>query len=125
MIRFHKTYFLFAILLFVTEVLIAVYVRDNFVRPYVGDFLVVILLYCGLKSFLAIPVKAAAISVLLFAYAIETAQYFGLVRQLGLEQNNVAKTIMGSSFEWSDMVAYTLGVLVVLWLERLLKRQPA
>lgn len=125
MLRFQKTYFLLALLLFVTEVLIALYVHDGFVRPYVGDFLVAMLLYCGVRSFFNLPVKTTAIAVLLFAYAIETAQYLQLVQRLGLEQNKVARTVIGSSFEWSDMLAYTLGILVVIWLERLRKRQPA
>ena len=125
MLRFHKTYFLLSVLLFVIEVLIALYVRDSFIRPYFGDFLVVILLYCGIRSFLNIPVKTAAIAVLLFAYAIETAQYFQLVRYLGLEQNAVAKTVIGSSFEWGDMLAYTLGILVILWIEQRTKRRDA
>jgi uncharacterized membrane protein len=42
MFRFHKTYFLLAVLLFVIELLIALYLHDRFIRPHVGDFLVVI-----------------------------------------------------------------------------------
>ena len=42
MLRFNKTYFLLTILLFCTEVIIALFVHDNFIRPYFGDVLVVI-----------------------------------------------------------------------------------
>ena len=43
------------VLLVITEVLIALYVHDDFVRPYVGDVLVVIAVYCAVRIF--IPVK--------------------------------------------------------------------
>ena len=33
--------------LFVVETLIALFVRDAFIRPYMGDVLVVILIYCA------------------------------------------------------------------------------
>ncbi len=116
--RFHKTYFLLALALFITEVLIALYLNDRFIRPYVGDFLVVILLYCFFKSFLQISSTRLAIAVLLFAYAIEGAQYLHLVARLGMEHNRLVRTVLGSSAEWSDMLAYTLGIAFVVVLER-------
>ena len=51
MVIFNKTYFLLALLLLLAEVLIALYLHDALIRPYGGDFLVVILLYCFVKSF--------------------------------------------------------------------------
>jgi hypothetical protein len=117
MFRFHKNYFAFTGLLLVIEILIALFVHDRFVRPYVGDFLVVILIYCFIKSFLNFPVIITAFAVLLFAYAIEIAQYFNLVSLLGFQNHSILRIIIGSSFEWMDMVAYTLGIVVLLWLE--------
>ena len=38
-------YIISFLLIFCIEVLIALYVRDNFIRPYVGDMLVVVLVY--------------------------------------------------------------------------------
>jgi hypothetical protein len=116
-LRFQKRYFTWTVFLFLTEVLIATFLNDRIIRPYVGDFLVVILMYCFVKSFLDIPVVPLAISVLLFAYLIEILQYFDLVHLLGLEKSNIARTIIGNSFEWTDMVAYTAGVIAVLYVE--------
>ena len=71
MLTFNLRFFLLSILFFVIEVLIALYVKDDFVRPYVGDYLVVMLIYCAVRTFIkASPVKVA-IAVLLFAYLIE------------------------------------------------------
>ena len=117
MLTFDKKYFFLAFLLFVIEVVIAVFARDSFVRPYVGDYLVVILIYCAVRTVLKASVWKVALGVLLFSFLIETLQYFHIVNRLGLENNIVARTVIGYGFEWVDFVAYTLGILTVLAFE--------
>ena len=51
MLTFKPGFLVIAFILFVIEVLIALYVRDSIIRPYVGDFLVVIMLYCFVRAF--------------------------------------------------------------------------
>jgi hypothetical protein len=110
MLTFNTKYFFFAAVLFVIEVLIALFVHDRFIRPYVGDFLVVILIYCAVRTFIkASPAKLAP-GVLLFSYSIEILQYFQIVDRLGLSENVIAKTVIGYGFEWWDLVGiYTWG----------------
>ena len=115
--KFSPFYAFSALLLFITEVLIALFVHDQFIRPYIGDFLVVILIYCFVKSFLNTPVVPTAIGVLVFAYTVELSQYFRIVELLGLQHSKVARIIIGSSFEWQDLLAYTLGILAVVFVE--------
>ncbi len=110
-----------AISLFFIEVIIALYFHDEFVRPYFGDFLVVILLYCTIKSIGNFPVLRTAIAVLLFAYLIEILQYFDIVRRIGLANSQLASTVIGTTFQWGDIVAYTLGIVMVVLVEKLRK----
>ncbi len=117
MIHFHKKYFFAAILLFLLLVFIAVFVRDSIIRPYGGDLLLVVFLYCLLKSFFRIPVKNAIFGVFLFAIAIEALQYLRIVNLLGLEGNNIATIVLGSYFEWLDILFYALGALLVYVVE--------
>ena len=119
MLTFKPRYFQLTVVLFIAEVLIAVYVHDAIIRPYGGDFLVVILIYCFVKSFVNLRVKTAAIWVLVLSFAIELSQYFKLVKLLGLKNSKLANVVLGNSFALSDLVAYTLGILVVLWIESL------
>jgi hypothetical protein len=123
--KLQKKYILMTVLLLLIEVFIAVYIHDNFIRPYVGDFLVVILIYCLIKSFLNITVSKAAISVLIFSYTIEILQYFNYAGLLGLEKYRLAYIILGHSFAWFDLVAYTLGIMLVIVLERVKFLKPA
>ena len=119
MLTVNKNYLYFTVLLFIVETLIAIYVHDQFIRPYLGDVLVVILIYCFVRSFLKIPVVPAAFGVLLFSYFIELLQYFNFVTVVGLENHKIARIVLGSSFEWLDIVAYTFGFFLVLLLENL------
>ena len=117
-LQFNIKYLTYSVALLLTEVLIAVFVHDAILRPYGGDFLAVILLYCIIKTVLAGNSNVIALSVLLFSYILETLQYFGLVEIIGLAHSKVAKIIIGTSFEWIDILAYTLGILAVLIVER-------
>jgi hypothetical protein len=121
--QFNQTHFFLSILLFLTEVIIAAYLHDAVIRPYGGDFLVVILIYCFVKSFLNTPVKATALSVLLFSYLIETLQYFHIVNFLGLQNSKIACIVIGTSFAWTDILAYTLGILFVFLIESTLNKK--
>lgn len=117
--KFNLQYFVAAVLLFLTELFIAAFVKDSLIRPYGGDFLVVIFLYCLLKSFFKIPVKYAIFGVLLFAFAVEGSQYYGLVNLLGLQDNKVASVVLGNHFEWLDIFIYTLGGITVFGIEKI------
>jgi hypothetical protein len=122
---FHKGYFWLSVLLFIIEVLIARYLHDEFIRPIGGDYLVVILLYGLVRSFTDLPVGLTAGCVLLFAYVIETTQYFHLADRLGFTQPSLMRTVLGSYFSWGDMLAYTLGIGTILLLERIrIKPKP-
>ena len=119
MLTFRLNYFLLALLVFTVEVLIALFVRDRFVRPYGGDYLVVFLVYYAARTFLKAPPLKVAIGTLLFCYLVEAGQYFNFVDRIGLGGNEIARTALGYGFEWLDLLAYTLGAATILILERL------
>ena len=103
------------------EVFIALYMHDRIVRPYIGDVLVVILIYCFCRSFLRVRIKLLAVAVLLFAFVIEVLQYFEIVRRMGLERSKLARVVIGVGFEWLDLVSYCAGIAIVLVFESLRK----
>ncbi|KAA9038615.1 DUF2809 domain-containing protein [Ginsengibacter hankyongi] len=115
--RFNTYYFIIAIIILFAEIIIALFVHDEIIRPYFGDLLVVILIYSFIKSFINTPTLPTAIAVLLFSYIIELSQYFHIINKLGLQRSQLARVIMGTSFGWADLVMYTAGIAVVLLLE--------
>jgi hypothetical protein len=111
---FNRRYFYSTVLLFLIEVYIAVFIDDRFIRPFVGDVLVVILIYCFVKSLWKVRSNIAAVSVFIFACAIEGLQYLNLIDRLGLRQYKLLVIILGSTFDWNDILAYALGTALIL-----------
>lgn len=117
-IKFSFPYFILTILLFTTEIFIGMYMDDAIIRPYGGDYLVVMLIYCFVKSFADFPPIQTVIGVLLFSYVIEIAQYFHFVEVIGLGQSRIAVMLMGNYFAWTDILAYTLGTATIIIVEQ-------
>lgn len=101
------------IVLLIIEVFIALYVHNNFVRPYVGDVLVVIVLYTAIR--VIIPEKFVLLPLYLFVFAagVEFLQYFKLVQVLGLQNNAFFRLILGSTFDWKDILCYGVGCAIL------------
>jgi hypothetical protein len=118
MLQFNKTYSLITLTLFIIEICIAAFIHDAIIRPYIGDLLVVILIYCFFKSFLQVNPLPLAIGVLFFAYGIEILQYFKILEWLGLQDNRLARIIIGTSFAWTDIAMYTIGVIIIMMTEK-------
>ena len=123
MLKFNRRYFGLFSLIFTVETLIALYVHDNFIRPYFGDVLVVMLIYCFIKSFLDLKVLTTAVLVLLFSFIIEFLQYLNIVEKLSLQNSKIARTIIGTSFSWFDMLSYISGIFFVLLAEYLFRKK--
>jgi hypothetical protein len=112
--RFSLSYFMIMVVLFGVEVFIGARMHDAIVRPYGGDYLCVIWLYCLVRSVVDWPVWKVAAGVLVFAYVIETLQYFGLADRLGFRGPSLMRTLLGSYFTWTDILCYTLGIITVI-----------
>ena len=107
--------------LLVLEILIALYVRDAFVRPYGGDILVTVLLCCLLRAVLPREIPYVSVWVFLFAAAVECAQGLGIAALIP-EGWTVIRVIVGSSFSVWDLVCYAVGCLLFSGAEWLLSR---
>jgi len=107
-------YLIISLLLLIVEITIALYVNDQFIRPILGDYLAVILLFYLLATFLRISLNKIAFISLSISYIIEGLQFIHVLELLGLENNTVLKIVFGTSFSWMDMLAYTLGALTVV-----------
>lgn len=117
MFYFDRKYFILTVILLLIEIAIALFVHDRFIRPFVGDFLVVILMYCSLKSFWKASPRMIALSVLAFAFVVEFLQYFDFLSLVGLKENRLARIIFGNTFSTLDLVAYTFGIGLILIIE--------
>lgn len=106
-------YLIATLLLLATEVFIALFVHDAFVRPYVGDVLVVIVVYTFVRTFVPEKVPLLPLYVFLFAGCVELLQAVHIVELLGLSDNAFFRILIGSTFDLKDIVCYAVGCILL------------
>ncbi|GAA4959509.1 DUF2809 domain-containing protein [Algibacter aquimarinus] len=116
-LQINKNYFAFSVVLLIAEVLIAVYLKTGFIRHTFGDYLVVILLFCLIKSFTNTNSFVIAIGVLCFSFLIEFLQLVNIIQLLNFQNNHLIKIILGTTFQITDLVAYTVGIITIIIFE--------
>lgn len=117
--RKRMIYGLLTMFFLAVEVLIALFVHDRFIRPYVGDMLVVVVLYTFLRIWIPEKGKGLVYYVFAFAAGVELLQYVQIVKLLGLEDNAFFRILIGSTFDVKDILCYgvgCVGILVVEWI---------
>lgn len=103
-----RVYILCFVALLLVEVLIALFVHDRFVRPYVGDVLITVLLCCFARCIWPNGVLLLPLWVFLFSAAVEFSQLLGFAERLGIH-GGVLGTIFGATFDWVDILCYAVG----------------
>ena len=115
-------YVVTALVLLLIEIYIGLFVRDRFVRPFLGDVLVTILLCCLCRAVKPTGVRLLPVYVMAFATLVEVAQYFDVVKLVGLERNAFISTIVGRSYSYKDLICYAVGCGFFWAIERAVKR---
>ncbi len=123
MLKFDKKSFTIAIIIFLIEVIIALYIKDKIIRPFVGDILVVIFIYYFIKAFINTKAINIAIFTLTFSFVVEILQYFNFVEIIGLGHNKAARIIIGTSFSWIDLLCYFIGFVLLFFIDKDLKKK--
>ena len=106
--------------LLAVEVGIALFVNDAFVRPYVGDMLVTLLLCCLCRVIIPDKVRLLPVYVFVFAACVEIGQYFDVVALLGLADNRIISIALGRTFSWMDIVCYAVGCVAAFLLDQII-----
>ena len=101
-----------SILIFVIEILIGLY-ASGWVRNYLGDVLVVILIYALLRSFCTSKPSVWYILptlILIFSFIVEFLQLWGFCDRFGIT-NRLLRIIIGTGFSAADLISYTIGAI--------------
>ena len=109
-------------ILLAAEICIGLFVRDSFIRPYVGDMLVTVLLCVLVRILWPEGIRLLPVWVFLFAAAVEFGQLLGIGKLLGLE-DTVLGVIIGATFDFKDIFCYGIGCMLFGTAERLLDRK--
>ena len=102
-----------ALLLLGTEILIGMYAH-GWVRNYLGDVLVVMLLYALWRAvFPHRPEHGMLLpaAILVFAFCVEFLQLWGIADRLHIT-NRLLRIIIGTGFSVIDLLSYTIGAVI-------------
>lgn len=106
-------YFVAFLIFLAIEVFIALFIHDSFVRPYIGDVLVVVTLYFFVRIFLPDRCRWLPLYIFVFAVGVEILQYFNIVEWLKLSDNTFMRILVGSVFDVKDIICYGVGCAVL------------
>ena len=121
-LKIKPKYLLLTILIFLVEVLIATVLKNNFfIRAYLGDVIVVMLLYTFVKSFFTVNDTKLILGIFAFSCLIEFTQYFNIAEKLGIQPGSLMYIVIGNSFSWVDIACYAAGCLLLYLLVKLKK----
>lgn len=119
--KINKRYLATFFILLIIEVFIALFVHDNFIRPYIGDVLVVIVIYTFIRGIIRRKIKNLPIYIFLFGVLVEVLQYFRIVEILHLQNSRFFTILIGTSFDVKDIMCYFVGTLILIFWELLIK----
>ena len=117
-----KVYTAAFLALLAVEVIIALFVRDAFIRPYGGDILVTALICCFVRIFIPQGLRLLPVWVYLLAAAVEVGQYFDYVTWLGLGNIAFFRILLGTHFSAADLVCYAIGCALFWGVEAVILR---
>lgn len=108
MFKYNHIHFLIFSIIFLIEVAIALFIHDQFIRPYLGDYLVIFLMYFFIASFLKTKPIYIIIGLVFFSYLIEMLQYLNIVDYFQIK-NKILQIVIGNTFSYEDLIIYTIA----------------
>lgn len=109
-------------LLFVFIIFLGILSRKiSFIPLWIGDFLYAVMIYALVRIFF--PVKKASLIVLLsllICYSIEFLQLYQGEWMIELRKTLFGRYVLGQGFLWSDILAYTFGIITAFIIEKLI-----
>lgn len=115
-----------SLLLLGIEVLIGFFAH-GWVRSYLGDVLVVILLYTIVRTIIPHKIKKWFVLptiILVFSFIVEFLQLWGFCDRFGIT-NAFLRIIIGTGFSWIDIACYCIGIIPCYLSEYLMRKGPS
>ncbi len=117
-------YLISFLVLLLIEIFIALFVRDSFIRPYVGDILVVPVVYCFLGTIFIHRLKELPHYTFLIAVLVELLQLANFLEYFPILNNRFFNILLGSVFDLKDILCYFIGYILIILAELSLKKFP-
>jgi hypothetical protein len=97
------------------------YLLPSFPALYAGDTIWAMLVYFLMRSVIA-DLKTSFIAALVFSFAIEFLQLYHASWIEAIRNTKIGGLILGFGFLWSDLLCYSVGILLAALIDHLLLR---
>ena len=124
MMKKRLLYGIATVILLIIEVIIGLYAH-GWIRNYLGDVLIVILLYTLYRTIIPEwPTKWYVLPtvIIIFAFVVEFLQLWGFCDRFGIT-NRLLRIIIGTGFSVEDLVSYAIGIVPCYVVEYITKRK--
>ena len=101
--------------------LIAMFLKQGFIRENVGDILVVPCIYTMLRIIFPQKIKNLDIYVLILAIIVEILQLFNVTKFLS-NDNKILSIALGGTFDIKDIICYIIGFISIIVVSKVIKK---
>ena len=108
-------------IIFIIECLIAIFLKQGFIRENVGDILVVPCIYALLRVVFPQNIKYLALYVLIFAIIVEILQLLNITTILS-NNNKILSIVLGGTFDVKDIICYIIGFVSIIVVSKVMKK---
>ena len=108
-------------IIFIIECLIAIFLKQGFIRKNVGDILVVPCIYVLLRVVFPQNIKYLALYVLIFAIIVEILQLLNITTILS-NNNKILSIVLGGTFDVKDIICYIIGFVSIIVASKVMKK---
>ncbi len=108
-------------IIFIIECLIAIFLKQGFIRENVGDILVVPCIYTLLRVVFPQKIKYLALYVLIFAIIVEILQLLNITTILS-NNNKILSIVLGGTFDVKDIICYIIGFVSIIVASKVMKK---
>jgi len=99
--------------------------KFDVIPTFIGDTLYAVMIYFGMRFiFVNHNKKTAIIFALFFCYCIELQQIYKADWIAQIRRTSLGHYVLGQGFLWSDLVFYTIGVLLAYLSDLILIKTP-
>ena len=107
-------YLIIFIFIFMVEVFIGAYSHSGIIRNYVGDILVIPVMYFFIRIIYPKRMRKLPYILFLFAVIVEILQYMKINNILGIEGSSLLGILLGSTGDIKDILCYFIGTIIII-----------
>ena len=114
-------YFILFSIILISECLIAIFLKQGFIRENVGDILVVPCIYTLLRIVFPQKIKYLSVHILILAVIVEILQLLNITTILS-NNNRILSIALGGTFDIKDIICYIIGFISIIVVSKGMKK---